>query len=40
MKIEWKLSKVNTRSVSGGQNELIDEFNMVAGKVLALRDML
>ena len=27
--IEWKLSKVNTRDVSRGQNELIGEFKMV-----------
>jgi hypothetical protein len=25
-KIEWKLSVVNNRAVSGGQNELIEKF--------------
>ena len=27
-KIEWKLSEVNTKAVSRGQNELIGEFKM------------
>ena len=30
-KIEWKLSEVNTRTVSRGQNKLIGKFKMVAG---------
>ena len=29
--IEWKLSEINMRAVSRGQNELIAEFKMVAG---------
>jgi hypothetical protein len=33
-KIKWKLSEVNTRAVSGGQNELIGKFKMVAGDVM------
>ena len=36
-KIEWKSSKVNTRSVSRGQNELIGEFKMAAGDVISIR---
>ena len=34
-KIEWKLSEVNTRGVSIGQNELIWEFKIVAGDVIS-----
>ena len=33
---EWKLSEVNTRTVSRGQNELIDEFKMAAGDVISI----
>ena len=36
-KIEWKLSHVNTRAVSKGQNELIGEFKMAAGDVIGIR---
>ena len=36
-KIERKLSEVNTRAVSRGQNELIGEFKMVAGDVISIR---
>ena len=36
-KIEWKLSEVNTRAVSRGQNELIGEFKMVVGDVISIR---
>ena len=32
-KIKWKLSEVNTRIVSRGQNELIGKFKMAAGDV-------
>ena len=33
-KIEWKLSDVNTRAVSRGQNKLIGKFKMAAGDVM------
>ena len=36
-KIECKLSEVNTRAVSRGQNELIGEFNMAAGDEINVR---
>ena len=36
-KIEWKSSEINNRAVSKGQNELIDEFKMVAGDVINIR---
>ena len=35
-KIEWKSSEVNTRNVSRGQNELIDEFKITAGDVISI----
>ena len=37
-KIKWKLSEVNTRAVSRGQNELIGEFKMAAGNVISIRE--
>ena len=33
-KIEWKLSEVNVRAVSRGQNELIGKFKMRVGDML------
>ena len=36
-KIKWKLSEVNTRAVSRGQNELIGKFKMVVGDVISIR---
>ena len=36
-KIEWKLSEVNTRAVSRGQNELIGEFKMAVGDMISIR---
>ena len=38
--IEWKLSVVNTRDVSRGQNELIGEFKMVPGDVISIRGLV
>ena len=35
--IEWKSSKVNSRAVSRGQNELIGEFKIPAGDVIGIR---
>ena len=32
-KIEWKLSEVNTRAVSRGQNELLSDFKVVVGRM-------
>jgi hypothetical protein len=37
-KIEWKLSEVNVRAVSRGQNELIDKFKMAAGGMICIRE--
>jgi hypothetical protein len=34
--IERKLSEINTRLVSGGQNELVDKFKMAAGDVISV----
>ena len=34
-KIKWKLSKVNTRAMSRGQNELIGKFKMAADDVIS-----
>ena len=36
-KIEWKLSEVNTRTVSRGQKELISEFIMAASDVISIK---
>ena len=36
-RIKWKLSKVNTRAVSIGQNELIRKFKMAVGDVITIR---
>ena len=33
-KIEWKLSEINTRAVSRGQNKLTDEFKGAAGHII------
>ena len=33
-KMKWKLSKVNTRAGSRGQNELIGEFKMAADDMI------
>jgi hypothetical protein len=35
-KIKWKLSEVNTRAVSRGQNKLIGKFKMAAGDVISI----
>ena len=35
--INGKLSKVNTRAVSRGQNKLIDKFKMATGEVIMIR---
>ena len=37
-KIEWKSSEVNIRSVSRGQDELVDKFKIAAGDVISIRD--
>ena len=36
-KIKWRLSKVNARAVSRGQDELVDMFKMAAGDVISIR---
>jgi hypothetical protein len=36
-KIKWRLSEVNTRAMSRGQDELIGKFKMVAGDVISIR---
>jgi hypothetical protein len=36
-KIEWKLSKINTRAVSRGQNELKASSSMAADDVMSVR---
>ena len=36
-KIKWRLSEVNTRAVSRGQDELIGKFKMVASDVISIR---
>ena len=35
-KIKYKLSEVNTRAVSRGQNKLIGKFKMVVGDVISI----
>ena len=37
-KIEWKLSEVNTRTMSRGQNKLIGRFKMTVGDVISIRE--
>ena len=37
-KIKWKLSEVNIRAVSRGQNELRGKFKMTAGDVISIRE--
>ena len=36
-KIKWKLSEVNTRALSRGQNELIGKLKLAAGDVISIR---
>ena len=36
-KIKQKSSEVNTRALSRGQNELIDEFKMAVGNLISIR---
>ena len=36
-KFKRKLSEVNTRTVSRGQNELIGKFNMAAGDKVSIK---
>ena len=36
-KFKRKLSEVNTRAVSRGQNKLVGKFNMVAGDMVSIR---
>ena len=36
-KFKKKISEVNTRAVSRGQNELIGKFKMAAGDVISVR---
>ena len=36
-KIKWKLSEVNTRAVSRGQDELIVKFKRAVGDVISIR---
>ena len=38
--MKWKLSEVNTRAVSRGQNELIDKFKMAAGVVISKEQVM
>ena len=35
--MKWKLSEVNTRAESRGQNKLMGKFKMVAGDVISIR---
>ena len=35
--MKWKLSEVNTRAVSRGQNELVGKFKMAAGDMVSIR---
>jgi hypothetical protein len=35
-KIDWKLSEVNTRVASKGQNEFIGEFKIAVGDVIRI----
>ena len=35
--IEWKLSEVNTRAVSRGQNQLIGDFKVAVRDVISIR---
>ena len=39
-KIEWKLSKINTRVLCRGQNEVISEFRMAAGDVISISGLV
>ena len=36
-KFKWKLSEINTRALSRGQNELIGKLKMAAGDVISIR---
>ena len=35
--IKWRLSEVNTRTVSRGQDKLVGKFKMAAGDVISMR---
>ena len=39
-KIKWKLSEVDTRTVSRRQNELIDKFKMVVSDVINIMEQV
>ena len=39
-KIKWKLSEVNTRTVSRGHNKLIGKFKMEAGDGISIREQI
>ena len=36
-KIKWRLSQVNARAVSRGQDELLGKFKMAAGDKVSIR---
>ena len=36
-KIKWKLSEINTKATSRGQNELIGKFKMATGDLFSIR---
>jgi hypothetical protein len=36
-KIKWRLSEVNARAVSSGQDKLVGKFKMAVGNVISIR---
>ena len=39
-KVKWRLSEVHAWAVSGGQDELVCKFKMVAGDVISIRGQI
>ena len=39
-KLKWKLSEVNTRTVSRGQDKLIGKFKLATGDVISIRGQI
>ena len=39
-KINWKLSEVDTRTMSRGQNELIGKFKMAVDDVISIKEQV
>ena len=39
-KFKWRLSEINARAVSRGQNELVSKFKMAVGDMASIREQV